>query len=69
MKKLIIWICVLISGILFAVETIAQVGINTDASSPDASAILDVKSSDKGFLLPRLSNDRHYLSCRRANGL
>ena len=33
----------------------AQVAINTDGSNPDASAMLDVKSTDKGFLLPRLS--------------
>ncbi|MCS6982524.1 MAG: hypothetical protein NZM65_10070, partial [Flavobacteriales bacterium] len=31
------------------------VGINTDGTSPDASAILDVKSSDKGLLVPRVS--------------
>ena len=33
----------------------AQVAINTDGSNPDPSAMLDVKSTDKGFLLPRLS--------------
>ncbi len=34
----------------------AQVGINTDGSEPDGSAMLDVKSTSKGFLLPRLTN-------------
>lgn len=33
----------------------AQVGINTDGSNPDASAILDVKSTDKGVLIPRMT--------------
>jgi uncharacterized protein (TIGR02145 family) len=33
----------------------AQVGINTDASNPDQSAILDAKSSSKGFLPPRMT--------------
>jgi hypothetical protein len=33
----------------------AQVGINTDGSNPDASAILDVKSTDKGMLIPRMT--------------
>ena len=33
----------------------AQVAINTDGSNPDASAGLDVKFNNKGFLLPRLS--------------
>ncbi|MCX7650230.1 MAG: hypothetical protein N2050_06720, partial [Flavobacteriales bacterium] len=31
------------------------VGINTDGSSPDASALLDVKSNDKGVLVPRVN--------------
>ena len=33
----------------------AQVAINNDGSNPDASAGLDVKFNNKGFLLPRLS--------------
>lgn len=31
------------------------VGINTDGSSPDASALLDVKATDRGVLVPRVS--------------
>ncbi|MCS6980126.1 MAG: hypothetical protein NZM15_08505 [Flavobacteriales bacterium] len=31
------------------------VGVNTDGSAPDGSAILDVKASDKGLLVPRVS--------------
>ncbi|MCB0640417.1 MAG: hypothetical protein KDC44_02200, partial [Phaeodactylibacter sp.] len=34
----------------------AQISINTDDSAPDASAMLDVKSTDKGILLPRMSS-------------
>jgi uncharacterized protein (TIGR02145 family) len=33
----------------------AQVGINTDGSQPDNSAMLDVKSGDKGILIPRMT--------------
>jgi hypothetical protein len=33
----------------------AQVAINADGSAPDASAILDVKSSTQGVLIPRLT--------------
>ena len=40
----------------FSLISKAQVGINTDNSSPDASAILDVKSSDKGMLIPRMTS-------------
>ena len=32
-----------------------QVGINTDNSNPDNSAMLDIKSTDKGMLIPRMS--------------
>ena len=32
----------------------AQVGINDDGSAPEASAVLDLKSSNKGFLPPRM---------------
>jgi hypothetical protein len=32
------------------------VAINTDGSTPDASAKLDVKSTNKGFLLPRMTD-------------
>jgi hypothetical protein len=33
----------------------AQVGINTDGSFPDSSAMLDVKSTTRGMLIPRLT--------------
>ena len=35
--------------------THAQVGINADNSNPDNSAMLHVKSTDKGLLVPRMS--------------
>lgn len=43
---------------LFLVQYVSAqgVGINEDGSAPHGSAILDVKSSDKGLLLPRLTN-------------
>ncbi len=34
----------------------AQVGINTDNSDPDASAMLDISSTDKGMLIPRMTS-------------
>jgi hypothetical protein len=40
---------------LFANVTIAQVSINTDATPPDPSAMLDVKSAAKGILIPRMT--------------
>lgn len=40
---------------LLTLNGLAQVAINTDGSNPDASAMLDIKSTDKGFLLPRMT--------------
>ena len=36
--------------------TNAQISINEDGSNPDASSILDVKSADKGMLIPRMDS-------------
>jgi len=33
----------------------AQVAINTDNGDPDTSAMLDIKSTDKGVLIPRMT--------------
>ena len=43
----------LIAGLLFSTQAIAQTGIGT--STPDASAKLDVFSTTKGFLPPRMT--------------
>ncbi|RLD60410.1 MAG: hypothetical protein DRJ05_04700, partial [Bacteroidetes bacterium] len=34
----------------------AQVAINNDGSNPDPSAILDINSTNKGFLIPRVAD-------------
>jgi len=34
----------------------AQVAINNDGSTPDASAMLDIKSTNSGLLIPRMTN-------------
>jgi hypothetical protein len=39
----------------FTVGVFAQVGINNDGSMPDSSAMLDVKSTNQGVLIPRLT--------------
>jgi hypothetical protein len=39
----------------FTFTAIGQVGINNDGSAPDSAALLDLKSTNKGFLPPRLS--------------
>jgi len=49
MKQLILTtVLLLFSSLIFAQQGVA---INTDNSNPDASAILDVKSANKGVLV------------------
>ena len=45
------------------------ISINTDASSPDPSAILDVKSTDKGMLVPRMTTAQRTAIAAPATGL
>ena len=52
MKRITI---VIINFIFSGLIAVAQVGINNDNSLPDASAGLDVKFTNKGFLPPRVS--------------
>ena len=42
--------------LLIEIAVFAQVGINTDNSLPDNSAILDIKSINSGLLIPRLTS-------------
>ena len=52
MKKLSLFIVLLLlnCSLIFS-----QVGVNKDGSAPDASAILDLTTTEKGFLLPRMT--------------
>lgn len=45
------------------------VGVNEDGSAPDGSALLDVKSTDKGMLVPRMSSDQRDAIGSPATGL
>ena len=48
----------LIMAILFSTHDLqAQIGINEDDSAPHSSAMLDVKSLDKGVLIPRVDHN------------
>ncbi|MFM9836906.1 MAG: phage baseplate protein [Cyclobacteriaceae bacterium] len=49
MKKFIL----LLAAVVFAASVQAQVGINNNA--PDAKSILDLKATDKGLLIPRMT--------------
>jgi hypothetical protein len=64
MKNLII-LLLLVAGINAA----AQVAINTDSSIPDNSAMLDVKSTTKGMLAPRMTIAQRNAISNPATGL
>jgi hypothetical protein len=55
---------------LFAFSANAQsVAINTDGSTADASAILDLKSTNQGVLVPRLTQSQRTMISAPATGL
>jgi hypothetical protein len=55
--------------LLTAVFATAQVGINADGSEPNSSAMLDVKSTSKGLLTPRMTTAQRNLIPSPALGL
>ncbi len=70
MKKIVfsLFLCaILLTNIahLFA----QGMGVNTDNSNPDASAILDVKSTTQGMLVPRMTQSQRNLIATPATGL
>ena len=55
--------------LMFSYSLYAQVGINTDGTDPDDSAILDVKSTDKGLLPPRMTESQMEAIANPTEGL
>lgn len=51
-KSALALLCLALAGTSLQAQNI---GINTDGSTPAASAMLDVKSSDRGLLMPRMT--------------
>jgi uncharacterized protein (TIGR02145 family) len=66
MKKIFLVLLLLTSRSIF---TSAQVSINLDGSLPDSSAILDLQSSDRGFLPPRMTQAQRNAIVNPAEGL
>ncbi len=63
MRTLIILVCYLV----FSLTLSAQVSVNNDGSDPNVTAILEVKSIDKGFLPPRVTRaQRDSITCPAA---
>jgi hypothetical protein len=69
MKKLI-YLVILIIGTMSQFDARTQgVAINNDNSAPDASAMLDVKSTNKGLLAPRMTQAQRNAITNPATGL
>jgi len=61
--------CIILILLLPVTVFTQSLAINTDGSSADSSAILDVKSSSKGMLIPRTSSTSRLTINNPANGL
>ena len=59
----------LIIVLLLSLTSFPQVSINNDGADPDNSAILDVKSTAKGMLIPRMTATQIGAIVNPANGL
>ena len=57
----------LFAGLLLSVQVIAQTGIGT--TTPDPSAKLQVASTEKGLLIPRMTSGQRTAISNPANGL
>ncbi len=70
MKKFTKMIAIIVAvAISLSYTANAQVSINTDGSNPDASAMLEVKSTDKGMLIPRMTQTQITAISNPASGL
>lgn len=67
LKQFAFAVCILVG---YAPTSLGQnVGINSDGSIPDNSAMLDVKSTGKGFLVPRMTQAQRNSISSPATGL
>ncbi|MCO5264040.1 MAG: hypothetical protein M9901_14295 [Lentimicrobium sp.] len=55
--------------VLLTIGLQAQVAVNTDGSNPDNSAMLDIKSTSRGVLVPRMSQSQRNAIVSPATGL
>ena len=60
---------ILLLAVLITAGVSAQVSINNDGTAPDGSAMLDVQSTEKGMLVPRMTTAQRPAIASPANGL
>ena len=63
------FLTLIIAFLVTSLSVFAQVGINTDNSAPDNSALLDVKSTTMGMLIPRMNTVQRNAISNPAEGL
>lgn len=63
------WLLFLMAVLCHTLSTDAQVGINTSGNAPDSSAMLDITSTDKGVLIPRMTTAERELIQNPATAL
>lgn len=66
MKKIMLVLCLLPGVIAYGQQGVA---VNTDGSTPASSAMLDVKSTTKGMLVPRMTTAQRTAIANVAKGL
>jgi hypothetical protein len=69
MKKLLLLTSFASFLLFLSVQLFAQMGISNNGSAPDNSAMLDIKSTSKGLLIPRLTQSQIEAILSPANGL
>ncbi len=69
MKKNIYLIALVLWLTNISISIGQNVGINTTGSSPDSSAVLDIASTDKGLLIPRMDSTARMAIVNPAHGL
>jgi trimeric autotransporter adhesin len=70
MKKIVFYLLLVTAAQFFIANLFSQsVAINTDGSVPNNSSILDIKSSSKGLLIPRMTSLQRNAIATPANGL
>ena len=67
MKKTFLYLLIILSGAVVANAQTGSVGIGT--TTPNSSAALDIQSSTKGMLIPRMTTVQRNLIATPAAGL
>jgi hypothetical protein len=67
--KLPVFTVILFIMVFAFIDLHAQVSINTDGADPDGSAMLDIQSTTKGMLVPRMSDVERDAIANPATGL